>query len=186
MALAQLFEEYRPKLLAMVRRRLDPALAPRIDPEDILSETYLIAHRKWSGFQEAPTVSPYAWLYGIARECLIMAWRKHTRDGRDVHAAIPWPDASSVQMGFNLVGHEASPSENFAREELGDRMRQALAVLKDSDREILWMRHFDKLTFPEAGAILGIPENTATLRYVRALKRLETVWLRRNPADGPK
>ena len=42
-ALGQMLEEHGPKLLAMVRRRIDPKLAVRVDPEEILnrSSTFL-------------------------------------------------------------------------------------------------------------------------------------------------
>jgi DNA-directed RNA polymerase specialized sigma24 family protein len=39
--LAQLLEEYRPQLLVMLMRRLDPRLARRVDAEDILTEAFL-------------------------------------------------------------------------------------------------------------------------------------------------
>jgi RNA polymerase sigma-70 factor (ECF subfamily) len=55
-------------------------------------------------------------------------------------------------------------------------MGQALATLKENDREILLMRHFDALTFAEAATVLGVTENTATVRYVRALERLRRLW----------
>src|SRR5438105_47885 len=66
--LARAFEEYRARLLAMVRRRVDPALAARIEPEEILQEAYLRARTKWPGRELRTPV--YAWLYGIARDCL--------------------------------------------------------------------------------------------------------------------
>jgi DNA-directed RNA polymerase specialized sigma24 family protein len=50
-ALGKLFEEHRPKLLAMVQRRLDPTLAPRNDPEEILNEAFFDARRKWDNFK---------------------------------------------------------------------------------------------------------------------------------------
>jgi len=44
--LAPLLDECRPRLLAMVRRRLPTSLAARVDPEDILSEAFLNARQK--------------------------------------------------------------------------------------------------------------------------------------------
>jgi len=55
-------------------------------------------------------------------------------------------------------------------------MRQTLALLGSHDQEILWMRHYDDLTFKEAAAVLGIKESAANLRYVRALRRLKELW----------
>jgi RNA polymerase sigma-70 factor (ECF subfamily) len=55
-------------------------------------------------------------------------------------------------------------------------MHEALGQLRDADREILWMRHYDELAFADLAAVLGIGENTATVRYVRALRRLKDLW----------
>src|SRR5713226_7639927 len=74
--LGKLFEQHQPKLLAMVQRRLDPALAARISPEDILSDAFLEARRKWTAFQAQSALSPYAWLYQIVKDSLIEAWRR--------------------------------------------------------------------------------------------------------------
>jgi hypothetical protein len=46
-ALGRLLEEHRPKLLAVIQRRLDPALARRMGSEDILSNAFLQARRRW-------------------------------------------------------------------------------------------------------------------------------------------
>jgi RNA polymerase sigma-70 factor (ECF subfamily) len=186
--LGKLFEEHRPRLLAMLGRRLDPALGVRVDPDDILNEAYLVARKRWSRFRQQADLTPYAWLYGIARDCLIEAWRKHTRGRRDLHKDLPWPQRSSIQLGLSLIQPGTSPSEAIQRDELQQQMRQTLDLLKSDDQEILWMRHYDDLSFKEAAAVLGITENAATVRYVRALRRLKDLWLRRRgrvpSADG--
>lgn len=179
--LGKLFEECRPRLLAMLGRRLDPALKVRIDVEDILNEAYLVARNRWSRFRQQSDMTPYAWLYGIARDCLIEAWRKQTRARRDLHKEMPWPDRSSIQLGLSLINPGTSPSEAAARDELQAQMRQTLDLLKADDREILWMRHYDDLSFKEAAAVLQVTENAATVRYVRALRRLKDLWLKLHP-----
>src|SRR5260370_15170848 len=69
--LGKLLDEHRPKLLAMVQRRLDPALGVRVDAEDILNDTFLAARKKWKNFKEQPSLTAYAWLYRITLDCLI-------------------------------------------------------------------------------------------------------------------
>ncbi len=179
--LGRLFEEHRPQLLAMVQRRMDPALAARVGAEDILGEAFLQARRRWGRFRQQTELTAYAWLYRITLDCLIEAWRRETRAGRDLHRQMPWPEASSVQLGLGLVCPGTSPSERAGREELRQQVRQAVELLRESDREILWMRHFDQLTFPEAARVLGISESAATLRYVRALERLKKLWEQIDP-----
>jgi RNA polymerase sigma-70 factor (ECF subfamily) len=199
-ALGRLLEEHRPRLLAMLDRRIDPALGVRIGPDDILNEAFLDARRKWTAFRgakgdnespfaprkdcsEQPQLSEYAWLYRIVLDRLIEEWRKATRGRRDLHREMPWPERTSDQLGMNLVHSGTSPSAAVSREEIRRRVRQILELLKPSDREILDLRHTDQLTFGEAGAILGVPENTAAVRYARALRRLKDLW---QQAFGPE
>jgi RNA polymerase sigma-70 factor (ECF subfamily) len=182
--LEKLLEEHRPKLLDMVRRRLDPALNGRIEPDVVLNEAFFRAQRRWGRRKEQATFSAYAWLYRIVLDCLIEAWRRETRGRRDPRREMPWPSASSVQLGLGLVSPGTSPSEAAVRAELQQRMQQALEMLSNTDREILWMRHYDQLTFGEAAQVLGIEESAATLRYVRALKRLKKLWQHLYPSEG--
>jgi RNA polymerase sigma-70 factor, ECF subfamily len=72
------------------------------------------------------------------------------------------------------------------RAELQGRVGEALGLLKDKDREILWMRHHDDLSFHEVAAVLGIAENAARVRYVRALAKLREVWQEIYPEDYSK
>ena len=181
--LGSLFEQHRSRLLAMVQRRMDPALAVRVDAEDILAEAFLVARGRWGWFREQSDISAYTWLYRLALDCLIGAWRRETRLGRDLRRAMPWPEASSIQLGLGLVSPETSPSRTAGREEMRQKVRQMVDLLEESDREILWMRHTDQLTHPEAAQVLGIETSAATLRYLRALERLKNLWAQIDP-DG--
>ncbi len=151
---------------------MDPALARRIDPEDILSEAFLQARRKWSAFKRQRDVPSYAWLYRIVVDQLVEAWRRESRDKRDCRLDVAWPDHSSVLLTLHLVDQGSSPSEACRRQELADRVQKTLALLSDRDREILGMRHFDQLSFKDVASVLDITVTAATVRYTRALKRL--------------
>jgi RNA polymerase sigma-70 factor (ECF subfamily) len=59
------------------------------------------------------------------------------------------------------------------REELRQRVEQALDSMDEIDREVLLLRHFEELSNKDAAAVLGIQENAASNRYVRALVRLK-------------
>lgn len=77
-------------------------------------------------------------------------------------------------MSFHLLGNLTSPSEAALREEMSQKLNDALADMKDMDREVLALRHFEQLTNREAAHVLGISEQAASDRYVRALGRLKT------------
>jgi RNA polymerase sigma-70 factor (ECF subfamily) len=179
-ALGKLYEEHRPKLLAMLGRRIDPVLAVRIDAEEILQEAFFVAQRRWAQL-ETSGMTPYAWLYQIVRDSWVEALRRETRVRRDFHHEIAWPEQSSVAMAMSLMGTDTTPSAALARKELQQRIHDLLLQLSPKDREILAMRHFDQLSFGEIAAILEISENTAAQRYVRALQRLRSLWTEQSP-----
>jgi len=173
-ALVSVFEMHRPRLMAMVQRRIAPALGRRVDPEDILDEAFLRARTRWSN--RDPAMSDYAWLYRITLDYLIDAWRAANTAGRSLRKEVPWPEHSSAQLGMGLIGSVTSPSEALARKELQERLAWAVEQLKPDDREILGMRHFDDLSYHEAAAIQGISQDAAMQRYARALRRLKRLW----------
>ncbi len=93
-ALGRLFEEHRPRLLAMLARRIDPKLHARLDADSILQETYLVARRRWSDFQTS-SMTAYSWLYRLALDTLIETWRRETRGPRDARRDLPLPEGNA-------------------------------------------------------------------------------------------
>ena len=53
------------------------------------------------------------------------------------------------------------------------RFQQQLERMSDADREILCLRHFERLSHAEIALVLEVPEATARKRYTRALARFE-------------
>jgi RNA polymerase sigma-70 factor (ECF subfamily) len=180
------FHQHRSRLLAMLRRRIDPALARRIDPEDVLGKAFLMAVRRWPAFAAQAETNAYPWLYGLAMGCLIDEWRANTRGRRDLRNELPWPDQSSLQIGFGLVHSGTSPSDAVAREELRLSMKRVLELLPAKDRELLRMRHEDDLSHAEIGQVLGLSPAAAAQAYVRAIGRLRKLWNQIHPGQEPK
>jgi RNA polymerase sigma-70 factor, ECF subfamily len=180
--LAKVFDEHRDRLTEMVRRRIGPALASRVDPEDVLSEAFLRARDRWSSHDPAK-ISTYAWLYRIVLDAIVAAWRNANAAGRAIRREEAWPERSSIQLGMGLVGSATSPSEALIKKEQRERIVWAVQQLKPEDREVLAMHHFDELAYREVGAILEISEEAAAQRYARALLRLKRLWVKIEPHE---
>ena len=75
-------------------------------------------------------------------------------------------------MAEQLVASGSSPSQHLAKQDLIQRMRQAMNNLPQNHREILLLRNVEKLSYDDIGYILGIEAAAARKRHGRALVRL--------------
>lgn len=181
--LGALFETHCPRLLAIVRRRIDPALGQRLDAEDVVNAAFLDARRRWPSYRAEPKTSPFVWLYRIVIGRFIEECRRARTGGVRVNVA--WPERPSIDLGLRLVARDTSPTRAVAREEEAELMKKALELLREPDREVIMLRSYEELSFAEIGEVLGIEENTATVRYVRALRRLKDAWQRLTGESRP-
>jgi RNA polymerase sigma-70 factor, ECF subfamily len=191
--LGQIMEHFKPQLLAMLQRRIDPKLAVRMDAEDILAETFIAARNRWPSVEADLGSSTdgsilykkqYAWLYRLARDTLIEMYRRNVMKKRDLKLELHWSDSSSSHLGSVFINKGTSPSAAVMRAELQQNICRTCGLLKEKEQEILWMRHADQLSFPEIGMVLGVTENAASVRYLRALIRLSELWHSLHPESS--
>jgi len=180
-ALAELFRRHRKRLRQMVRLRLDRRLQGRVDPSDIIQETYIDAARKISEYARERSELPFfLWLRLVAGERLLRVHRQHLgtvmRDaGREVslyRGALP--QASSESLAAQLLGRLTSVSQKLIRAEVQLQLQQALNQMDSMDREIIMLRHFEELSNAEASRVLGISPQAASNRHMRAMSRLQS------------
>jgi len=178
-ALAEAFDLHRQRLRCLVRFRLADRLRGRIDPDDVLQDAYLAAAQRIAHFGRTETPSPFIWLRMIVIQTLADLHRRHLgakmRDGGREIAVPDGADATSASMVITLMGHFTSPIHAAARAERAELVRQAVEAMDSIDREVLALRHFEELTNQETAEVLGIQTKAASIRYVRALRRLKEI-----------
>ena len=76
--------------------------------------------------------------------------------------------------GGRIFGKATTPVDAILLAETKQKITEALDRLKESDREILAMRHFEQMENHEVAESLEISKESAYKRYVRALKRLKS------------
>jgi RNA polymerase sigma-70 factor (ECF subfamily) len=180
-ALAELFDRYRERLRQMVCLRLDRRLHGRLDPSDVLQETYLDLAKRFPEYAAQPALPFFLWLRWLTGQKLIDLHRHHLgtkmRDaGQEVslyRGALP--QASSESLAAQLLGKLTSPSQAAMRVETQIRVQEAINSMDPMDREVLVLRHFEMLSNEETGKVLGISKKAASNRYVRALERLKEI-----------
>jgi RNA polymerase sigma-70 factor (ECF subfamily) len=177
-AFDRLFAHHRPGLRQFVALRLDTRLQARLDPSDVVQETQLEAYRRMDDFLKRRPMPFRVWLRKTAYERLLKVRRYHVEAAqRAVGRELGLPDQSSLLLARPFLDRVSSPSQQLARADLVQRVRQALAGLSETDRQLLLMRHADELPYREIGCILGLEEAAARKRYGRALLRLRQLLL---------
>src|SRR5262249_46022344 len=152
-------ERYRPRLRRMIALRLDPPLHGRIDPPDVIQETYLEASARLAGHGHQPAMPFFLWLRFLAGQKLVTLHRHHPgRQNRHAGRAVALdrggrPETTSAALAAQLLGHEARPSEAAVRAELKIRLQEALNSMEALDREILALRHFEQLSLAETAQV---------------------------------
>jgi RNA polymerase sigma-70 factor (ECF subfamily) len=176
--LGEEFGRHRSRLWKMVSFRLDSRLAGRVDPDDVLQEAWLAAAQRVEHFLQHETLSMFVWLRLIVGQTIVDLHRQHLgaqmRDAcREIsihNAALARSTSNSIAA--NLAASVTSPSRAAMRTELAQQLEQALEGMDAIDREVLALRHFEELTNSEVAETLGIEQKAASIRYVRAIKRL--------------
>jgi RNA polymerase sigma-70 factor, ECF subfamily len=146
-----LYERHAPAVFRYLARRTGPPAA-----EDLLSEVFIAALSASSRVVAHDSGSALPWLYGIGLNVL----RRHFRQQQ------PTP---GVTRDFGM-DWDAVDDRLDAWAERG-RLRAALAVLTDSDRELLLLVGWEGLSQAEAATALGISQGAARVRLHRARKR---------------
>ena len=181
--LAEAFAEHRARLMSLVTRRLNPILLKRLSHEDVMQEVYLAATKRLTYFAQNEDVPIYFKLRTILLQTLADIERKNLQAaGRDAYKELR-VESEECRVGGGCLDGEVcvgelpadvtSPVSRVDRNERHALLRAAVAELPANDRAIIVLRHFDGMGNAECAAALGIAPKAASIRYVRALERLQ-------------
>ena len=179
-AVGQLLDQHRAPLRRMIDLRLDPVLGRRVDASDIVQDVLLEASRRLADYLKNPLMPFHLWLRHIAKDHIIDAHRKHRLAkrrsvDREQSARPALADESSIDLAAQLFDQELTPASAAIRQEMQRRLEAALASMDEPDREMILMRHFEQLSNQEVAATLDLTEAAASMRYLRALRRLRAL-----------
>jgi RNA polymerase sigma-70 factor (ECF subfamily) len=171
------FDAMRERLERIVAFRMDPSMNPRLDPSDVVQESFFEVQRRWPEYQRDPSIPFFVWVRQRVLQTMIDMQRGHCREKRSVHREQHMADAhggssTSMSLAHWLMDDITSPSQVAIRREEREQLQSALDAMNETDREILAMRHFEHLSNAEAAHALGLSPTAASNRYVRAAAKL--------------
>ena len=137
--------------------------------EDITQTVFIILARKAGSL--GPKTILAGWLYRTTQYvCAAAVKIQHRRERREQEAYM------------ETVNHGSRSNAGLVWDQLSPLLDEAMAQLKESDRDALLLRYFQNKSLREVGAALGVEENVAQKRVQRALEKLRAIFARREAA----
>ena len=175
-AVGKLLEGYSAYFILLTRVQIGAKLRGKVDPSDIVQETFLSAHRQFSQFRGQSERELLAWLRRILAGQLAMTFRQYLgTQGRDVRLEreiADQLDRSSASMDGGLAASGSSPSQTVSRREQAVLLAEALSRLPEDYREVIVLRHLEALSFADIAARMGRSGDSVEKLWVRALGQL--------------
>jgi RNA polymerase sigma-70 factor (ECF subfamily) len=134
------------------------------DARDLCQEAFLKAYRGLGTFKREARFS--SWLYQIALN--VCRDRLRRRKGRFAVSLDDLDDSADVR----LRATSPSPFQLVEARDLSRMVASAMATLTADEREVIVLKEYQGLTFPEIAETLEVPLSTVKTRLYRGLAQL--------------
>lgn len=174
-AIGAVFERYGERLHALIRVRLGPYLRRRLESRDILQATLLKAFQGIERFEGSGSASLMAWLGTIAQAEICDQADYYGRQKRNAAR-----DTTLDERAEALTEPLRSETSRLQLQKDTERLIEALDALKEEHREVILLRNYEELSFPEIGQRLGKSPDACRMLLARAMTAL-TLRMRSAP-----
>jgi RNA polymerase sigma-70 factor (ECF subfamily) len=175
-ALGQLLELYRNYLELLARLQLGRRLQGKVDPSDLVQETFLEAYAAFGQLRGSTEAELIGWLRQMLAHNLASLARRYggtqRRDVRLERQLAAELEQSSRALDHNLVAPHSSPSHQAARREQAVLLADALRNLSEQYREVIILRQLEGKSFPEVARLMGRTLDSVKKLWIRALAQL--------------
>lgn len=175
-ALGRLLDIYRNYLRLVTRSVINGELQARLDPSDIVQETFLKAHRDFGHFLGWTEPELVAWLRQILIRNIADEAKYHRRRVRDIRRHESLDQAllrSSTTIQEALTSPFPSPSSHLENRERAVLLADALERLPAHYREVFILRSLEHVPVEQIAVRLDRSENAIYKLWFRAIAALK-------------
>jgi len=139
--------------------------------EDLFQETFKRVHEKAHTFRGNQFKS---WLFTIATNVAIDGLRRRRRMRVvSLNQKLDCTDQDSEELSaVALADDSCEPSQEAAKAEQAEQVRDAIESLPTRQRATLVMAYYQQLSYPEVAEVLGCSLGTVKTQMYRALRTL--------------
>lgn len=177
-AINRLLEKHRGPVRRLVEMRLDKKVQRRVDVSDVVQEVMVEASGRLEKYLADPVMAFHLWLRQIAWDHIIDTYRRHRVSAkrnmdREQPMSVPGGnDQSTTELAIQLCDPAMTPAAAAMQHEIAKSVEAAIERLNDQDREVIIMRHYEHLSNLEIAEVLKLNPPAASMRYLRAIRRL--------------
>ncbi len=177
-AVNQLLERHRGPVRRLVEMRLDRKVQQRVDVSDVVQDVLVEASGRLEKYLNDPVMAFHLWMRQIAWDRIIDTYRRHrvsakrSMDRERPMTVAAGNDQSTMEFAVQVCDPAMTPATAATQREIAAKVEAVIQLLNPQDREIIQMRHYEHLSNFEIAQVLGLNPPAASMRYLRALRRL--------------
>lgn len=177
MAREALFNRFTGYLSVLASAQVGSRLRRKLDPDDIVQETLLEAHRQFPQFRGHSGRELIGWIRRILAGQIALTLRRYLgtkrRDVRMERDCVDYLDQSAEPFDRALIAADPAPHIAADQREQVGLLSGALNRLPRDYREVIVLRQVEALTFGETARRMGRSEDAVQKLWIRALTNLK-------------
>lgn len=167
---SSLLEPFLEELLHRAMNELDHRLRRKLDPGDLVQETFIRAYAGFVHFQGTTHEELAAWIHTVMDFTLAELRRQFSTGKRDTRREVhEVAGEATTTVLHNVPTRDKTPSSLCRSREEEERLRKILELLPDRFRRVLQARYWDDRTFEEISQELSMTRPGIRKLYERAL-----------------
>lgn len=172
--LSSVFQDNRAVLLRAVADRMSVDIRGRVDPSDILQETFAEAFNRLGDYVANPSVPFLKWLFLLADQNTVAAYRKHVgakmrSTSREQNVLADSQSFFANDLQRVAVCDHTGPLESYERSERSHQLERAISMLSPTSQTVVRMRFLDGKSLAEIAEALGMSVDAVSKRVMRSL-----------------